>query len=46
MQIEQHPLQPFLPSNAQLLMLGSFPPPMKRWSMEFYIQTGIMTCGG
>ena len=36
MQIEQHPLQPFLPSNAQLLMLGSFPPPMKRWSMEFY----------
>ena len=36
MQIEQHPLQPFLPSNAQLLMLGSFPPPQKRWSMEFY----------
>lgn len=36
MQIEQHPLQPFLPSNAQLLMLGSFPPPLKRWSMEFY----------
>ena len=36
MNIEQHPLQPFLPENARLLMLGSFPPPRKRWSMEFY----------
>ena len=36
MQIEQHPLQPFLPSNARLLMLGSFPPQRKRWSMYFY----------
>lgn len=36
MQIEQHPLQPFLPSNAHLLMLGSFPPQRKRWSMDFY----------
>ena len=36
MQIEQHPLQPFLPSNARLLMLGSFPPQRKRWSMDFY----------
>ncbi|MBO4984286.1 MAG: uracil-DNA glycosylase family protein [Bacteroides sp.] len=34
--IEQHPLQPFLPANARLLMLGSFPPQQKRWSMEFY----------
>lgn len=36
MEIEQHPLQPFLPPNAKLLMLGSFPPPRKRWSMEFF----------
>jgi G:T/U-mismatch repair DNA glycosylase len=36
MQIEQHPLQPFLPSKARLLMLGSFPPQRKRWSMDFY----------
>lgn len=36
MEIEQHPLQPFLPGNARLLMLGSFPPQKKRWSMEFY----------
>ncbi|MCD8030441.1 MAG: uracil-DNA glycosylase family protein [Bacteroides sp.] len=33
---EIHPLQPFLPANARLLMLGSFPPQRKRWSMEFY----------
>lgn len=36
MAIEQHPLEPFLPGNARLLVLGSFPPPKKRWSMEFY----------
>jgi len=35
-QIESHPLKPFLPNNAQVLMLGSFPPPRKRWSMDFY----------
>ena len=35
-EIEQHPLKPFLPANAQLLMLGSFPPQKKRWSMDFY----------
>jgi G:T/U-mismatch repair DNA glycosylase len=34
--IEHHPLQPFLPKDARLLMLGSFPPPQKRWSMDFY----------
>lgn len=36
MEIEQHPLEPFLPSHAHLLMLGSFPPQRKRWSMDFY----------
>ena len=34
--IEIHPLEPFLPKNARLLMLGSFPPQKKRWSMDFY----------
>jgi G:T/U-mismatch repair DNA glycosylase len=34
--IERHPLTPFLPKNARLLMLGSFPPQRKRWSMDFY----------
>lgn len=33
---EEHPLQPFLPAGARLLMLGSFPPQRARWSMEFY----------
>ena len=29
-------LEPFLPENAVLLMLGSFPPQKKRWSMDFF----------
>lgn len=33
---EQHPLGFFLPEQAKLLMLGSFPPPRARWSMNFY----------
>ena len=34
--IEHHPLEPFLPKNARLLMLGSFPPSRKRWCMKFF----------
>lgn len=34
--VEEHPLQPFLPPHARLLMLGSFPPQQKRWCMDFY----------
>ncbi len=34
--VERHPFEPFLPKNAKVLMLGSFPPQAKRWSMEFY----------
>lgn len=36
MTTESHPLQPFLPPNAKVLMLGSFPPPPKRWCIDFY----------
>lgn len=36
MEIEKHPLEPFLPAKAKLLMLGSFPPQKKSWSMDFY----------
>ena len=36
MNTESHLLQPFLPSTARLLMLGSFPPKKERWSMDFY----------
>ena len=34
--VECHPLEPFLPKNAWLLMLGSFPPSQQRWSMDFF----------
>lgn len=34
--VESHPFEPFLPQHARVLMLGSFPPPEKRWSMRFY----------
>ena len=34
--VEEHPLGFFLPENARLLMLGSFPPKRERWVMEFY----------
>ncbi|KWQ05122.1 DNA glycosylase [Acinetobacter harbinensis] len=36
LEIETHPFEPFLPTNAKLLMLGSFPPPKTRWRMNFY----------
>lgn len=36
METECHPWEPFLPPNAKVLLLGSFPPPRKRWSMDFY----------
>ena len=34
--VEKHPLEPFLPEGTNILMLGSFPPERKRWSMEFF----------
>ena len=34
--IETHPLIPFIPDNAKILMLGTFPPKKERWSMEFF----------
>ena len=36
METERHPFEPFLPENATILFLGSFPPQPKRWSMPFY----------
>lgn len=41
LQVEQHPLQPFLPPEAQILFLGSFPPPRNKWSMEFFYPNWI-----
>lgn len=34
--IEEHPWTPFVPDNAKVLMLGTFPPGRHRWSMDFY----------
>ena len=34
--VEWHPLIPFLPENAKVLFLGSFPPQRKRWCIDFY----------
>ena len=36
MNSELHPLEPFLPANTRILMLGSFPPKRIRWSMDFF----------
>ncbi|NLV51978.1 MAG: uracil-DNA glycosylase family protein [Bacteroidales bacterium] len=35
-EVEYHPLIPFLPQHAKVIFLGSFPPQIKRWCMEFY----------
>lgn len=34
--IETHPWKPFIPPHAKVLIMGTFPPAAKRWSMDFY----------
>ena len=41
MEIEKHPFEPFLPKNARILFLGSFPPQPHRWSIPFYYPNWI-----
>ena len=41
MNTERHPLQPFLPKNGRILMLGSFPPKKEKWSMDFFYPNWI-----
>ena len=41
MPAEKHPFEPFLPENARILFLGSFPPQPHRWSMPFYYPNWI-----
>jgi G:T/U-mismatch repair DNA glycosylase len=36
MELENHPFEPFLPSEAKVLFLGTFPAKPIRWSMNFY----------
>lgn len=35
-ELETHPFPPFIPDNAKILIMGTFPPQPKRWSMKFY----------
>lgn len=34
--LETHPFPPFIFNDTELLIMGTFPPQPKRWSMEFY----------
>lgn len=36
LEIESHPWPPFIPEGAKVLIMGTFPPQAKRWSMDFY----------
>lgn len=36
MEVEVHPFEPYLPEGAKVLIMGTFPPQRKRWSMDFY----------
>lgn len=35
-EIELHPFEPWVPDGAKVLIMGTFPPQSKRWSMDFY----------
>ncbi|MGL4677344.1 MAG: uracil-DNA glycosylase family protein [Brevinema sp.] len=34
--MEKHLLEPFIPEELKVLMLGSFPPKKEKWTMDFY----------
>lgn len=40
-EIEVHPWEPWLPENAKVLFMGTFPPGAHRWSMDFYYPNPI-----
>lgn len=53
-EIEEHPWEPYIPNQAKVLVLGTFPPQPKRWSMDFYYPNrtndfwymmGLIFCG-
>ncbi|MDE7181039.1 MAG: uracil-DNA glycosylase family protein [Muribaculaceae bacterium] len=35
-EVETHPFEPYIPEGAKVLIMGTFPPQPKRWSMDFY----------
>lgn len=39
--VEIHPWEPFMPADAKVLIMGTFPPAAKRWSMDFYYPNPI-----
>ena len=39
--IETHPFEPFIPQNAKIIMLGTFPPKSDKWSMPFFYPNWI-----
>lgn len=39
--IETHPWEPWLPKDAKVLFMGTFPPGSHRWSMDFYYPNPI-----
>lgn len=40
-ELESHPWPPFIPDGAKILIMGTFPPQPKRWSMDFYYPNPI-----
>lgn len=34
--LETHPFEPYIPDGARILIMGTFPPPSRRWAMNFY----------
>ena len=40
-EIETHPWEPWLPADAKVLFMGTFPPGAHRWSMDFYYPNPI-----
>ena len=34
--IEKHPFTPFLPEGCKVVMCGTFPPKLEKWSMDFF----------
>ncbi len=39
--LETHPWLPFIPNNAKIMFLGTFPPKANKWCMDFYYPNKI-----
>ena len=36
LEVETHPFAPVLPANANVMMMGTFPPTADKWAMRFH----------